>query len=102
MIGAPKLREKYDGHASDAVVEAELSLINTRLRRKSKHGERVIPLLLDGQQADAFPPQMQDLVFIDFRDETKYFSNTLSLVWRLHNLPFDSDALREFRSALET
>jgi small GTP-binding protein len=100
VVGTQALRTKYSTRDSEPVVAAELHLINTRLRRPKQYGKRVIPLLLEGEQQTAFPPQLQDVVFVDFRDESQYFQNVLMLIWRLYELSFDNRALRELQESL--
>lgn len=102
VIGTSLLREKYDDKNRDAVVTAELSLINTRLLRPSQYGLNVIPILLEGEQKSSFIPSLQDIVYIDCRNEENYFYNIFSLIWRLYELPFDNPNYSETLSMLKS
>ena len=99
LVGTPSLREKYDSRTADPVVAAELKLINTRLRKRSK-SEGVLPLLLEGEQATSFPPLAEDSVFIDFRVENNYFERMLDLLLTLYRIPFDEPAMRDLRDTI--
>jgi small GTP-binding protein len=99
-VGTPTYLAKYNAESSDAVVEAELRLIGTRLRKRGAVRERVIPLLLDGEQATAFPPQFEDSVFIDFRLERQHFVKLLDLVLTIYEIRFDQPGVEEFRESL--
>ena len=100
VAGTPELRQKYDTQKPDSIVASELQLINTRLRKPTMYGPSVIPLLLAGEPDDSFTPQLQDVVFIDFRDEDFYFAKLLDLIWRLYELPFDNPLLDELRASV--
>lgn len=99
-IGTPGYLKKYNDDSSDPVVEAELRLIGTRLRKRAAERERVIPLLLDGEQVTAFPPQFEDSVFIDFRFERQYFLKLFDLLLTLYVIPFDHPRGEELRDSL--
>jgi small GTP-binding protein len=100
VVGTPELRRKYEDPDADAVVAAELLLVNTRLRQPSRYGTKVIPLLLDGDRATAFTPQLQDVVGLDFTDEDMHFVRLFELVWRIFELPADHPRFEELRESL--
>jgi GTPase SAR1 family protein len=100
VVGTPKLREKYDTHSHDPVVAAELRLINTRLRKPSKYGSTVIPVLLAGNFETSFAPLIQDIVAFDFSIDESYFVNLLNLIWRLYEIPFDNPLLEELQKSI--
>jgi hypothetical protein len=99
-VGTPRYLQKYNTESSDPVVEAELRLIGTRLRKRAEERERVIPLLLDGEQQAAFPPQFEDSVHIDFRLQQQYFVKLFDLVLTLYGIPFDHPGAEERRDSL--
>lgn len=98
IIGTPELGEKYRNIDKDAVVSAELSLINTKVRQPSKFGRNVIPILREGTSTDVLTPLLQDLVYMDFRLQSSYFSNLIELVWRLYELPLDHPWYTELKN----
>ena len=100
MIGTPLLREKYDATDADPVVVAELKLINTRLRKRAAESERVIPLLLEGEPPTSFPPLAEDSIFVDFREEDRYFERLFDLILILHGIRSDEPAMDEPREML--
>ncbi|HEV2706542.1 MAG TPA: TIR domain-containing protein [Pyrinomonadaceae bacterium] len=100
VVGTPGLRQKYETETADPVVDAELRLINTKLRKRTKERERVLPLLLDGTIEDSFPPLFEDSVCIDFRREESYFVNLFDLVLRLHHIRFDDNAVIDLRESM--
>ena len=93
VIGTPRLVEKYLAADTASVVAHELRLIGARLNKDMRQRSRVIPLLLDGEQATALPPMLQDSVFFDFREEQNYLFELRNLVIRLYELPFDDPAV---------
>ena len=82
------------------MVEAELRLINTKLRKRPAVAERVIPVLLKGTQQTAFPPLFEDSVYIDFRREESYFLSLFDLVLTLYGISFEDEAIVECRKGL--
>jgi hypothetical protein len=98
-IGSPEYLRKYVDATSDSVVEAELRLIETRLRKRATERQRVIPLLLTGNQATSFPPQFEDSVYVDCRAESQYFAKLFDLFLTLYTIPFDHPKVEEFRDA---
>lgn len=99
VAGTKRLRKKYDAKKTDAVVEAELRMINTRVRKKSE-SERVVPLLIEGEAAASFPPLLEDSVFVDFRDPDLYFERLFDLLLKLYAIPFDEPAMRDLRDTI--
>jgi hypothetical protein len=100
VVGTPELRGKYETESADPVVASELELINTRLMQPSRYGRKVIPLLLAGEPHTSFTPQLQDPVYIDFRDESFYFVHLFKLIWHLFNLQLDHPALDDLLAAM--
>ncbi len=94
-VGTKLYLEKYKTESSDPVVDAEIRMIQTRLRKKTRIRETVIPLLLEGTQKGSFPPQFEDSVFIDFTENKNYFVELFRLIMRLYNIPFDHPGLDE-------
>lgn len=99
-IGTPKYLTKYNSEDSDPVVDAEVRLINTRLRKRTVERERVIPILLSGNADESFPPLFHDSVFIDFRIDNKYHVSLFDLVLTLHRIPRDDSHVIDLRDAV--
>ncbi|MEZ4957734.1 MAG: toll/interleukin-1 receptor domain-containing protein [Saprospiraceae bacterium] len=99
-VGTPKLKEKYISQESDPVVAAELKLINLRVRQPNFYGETVIPVLLDGNAATSFTPQLQPLVSVDFREVEYYFLKLFDTIWHLHGLSFENPLLEDLRASM--
>ncbi|HEV3455806.1 MAG TPA: TIR domain-containing protein [Thermoanaerobaculia bacterium] len=98
-IGTPGYRTKYDTIDADPVVEAELRLINTRLRRRSRRAG-VLPLLLAGDLKTSYPPLFEDSVLLDFREEDAYFVALFDLLLTLYQIPFDTPGLSDLRNTI--
>jgi hypothetical protein len=47
----------------------------------------VLPLLLEGNPAEALPPALTTRVFSDFRDDARYFDTALDLLLSLYEIP---------------
>ena len=109
VVGTPQLREKYDTQQTDPVVASELQLVNTILMQRNTEGDKVIPVLLDGTPETSFTPQLQGLVYIDFRSQeldldsqlkeltiaNLYFANLITLILRLYKIPLDHSGLED-------
>jgi hypothetical protein len=100
VVGTPELLDKYKPPTSDAVVAAELRLIDLRIQKPSQYGWSVVPLLLAGESSTSFTPQLQELVQVDFRDDGFYFVKLFDLIWRIHGLPFDNPLLDDLRQSM--
>lgn len=100
VIGTPGLREKYDRPNDDSTVGAELRLIGRLLRRDRSSREAVVPLLRSGD-AQVFPPQLQDQVHVDFRDDAAYFDKLVDLLLSLYGIPFHHPGAIEVRRQME-
>ncbi|HEV7921331.1 MAG TPA: TIR domain-containing protein [Thermoanaerobaculia bacterium] len=92
VIGTPALLAKYDG--LEGVVAGELLLASKRLSKG------VLPILLDGDAATAFPPLYKDTVHFDFRHEEHYFERLFDLLLVLYGIPYEEKAVQYMRDAL--
>jgi small GTP-binding protein len=100
VVGAPGLVQKYNSKTSDPVVTAELEMLNLRLRQPNKYGHTILPILVEGDSASAFSPQLQKLVYVDFKQSEQYFRQLFDMIWRLYNLPFDNPLLDELQESM--
>lgn len=96
-----KYREKYETEEEDPVVDMEIRMIETRLRKRTAIRKTVIPLLLEGTQTSAFPPFFEDSVYINFTDKKRYFVELFRLIIRLYNIPFDYPGLDELIDSMK-
>jgi hypothetical protein len=101
-VGTPRYRRKDRALQMDPVVQAELRLIKSKLRKRDAIRDTVIPLLRKGTAQTAFPPLLEDSVFIDFRRETEFLAHLFELILTLHRIPFDDKIVRKHRAALLT
>jgi hypothetical protein len=99
-IGTPGLVQKYKSKTSDPVVTAELEMLNLRLRQPHKYGHTILPVLVEGDSASSFSPQLQKLVYVDFKRSEQYFRQLFDMIWRLYNLPFDNPLLEELQDSM--
>ncbi|NQZ11777.1 MAG: toll/interleukin-1 receptor domain-containing protein [Algicola sp.] len=100
-VGTESYLKKYQTESEDPVVDAELRMIGTRLRKRAEVRETVLPLLLEGTQTSSFPPMFEDSVFINFTERERYFVELFRLLLRLHGIPFDYPGLDELMHSLE-
>lgn len=101
VVGTPLLKEKYENTSANAMVAEELRMINTRLRQRGKYGEKVIPLLLEGSAEMSLTPFLQDVVYVDFRQEQLYFYYLFGLIVRLYQIGFDHPVVVELQNSLK-
>jgi GTPase SAR1 family protein len=101
-IGTLEYLEKYNTESADPVVDAEIRLIGTRLRKRTEEHVRIIPLLLAGEQLTSFPPLFHDSVYINFVDEENYFINLLNLILTLYSIPFDIPYLDNLKNSMRS
>jgi small GTP-binding protein len=100
VVGTPALKKKYISKKTDPVVKAELNLINLRIRENSEYGDTVLPLLLEGTAKEAFTPQLQTLVNIDFTLTELYFRKLFDMIWQIFDLPFDHPLLEKLQASM--
>jgi hypothetical protein len=99
-VGTPAYRRKDRAENADPVVQAELRLIKSKLMKRDDIHNTVVPLLCKGTSQEAFPPLMQDSVFIDFRIETDFFIHLFALILTIHRVPFEDKMARQHRNEL--
>jgi TIR domain len=102
VVGTPLYRQKYDNEINPggSVVAAEVDLIHSRLTGTEHQKKSVLPILLEGMEANSFPPLMRGRVYADFRNESSYFSVLFDLVLTLYSIPFDNPAVSDLRGDL--
>lgn len=101
-IGSPEYRAKYLMHEDDPIVDAEIRIIQTMLRKNKGTRERVLPILIDGDISTSFPDLFHDSVIVDCRSEGSTATGLFELVARIHGIDFSSEKFIQLRRALET
>jgi WD40 repeat protein len=99
-LGTPNYGKKGKADDADSVVQAELLLIKSKIRKRGAIRDTVIPLLCEGRPEEAFPPLLEDSVFVDFRTEADFFARLFDLILTLHGIPFQEDMARKHRNEL--
>ncbi|HMN14170.1 MAG TPA: TIR domain-containing protein [Bellilinea sp.] len=97
-IGTPDYLRKYDDENSDPVVDAEIRLINTKLRKRTPEREKIIPVLLSETADKSFPPLFKDSVYIDNTNKDNYFNNLFDMILTMYKIPFDHPSVIDFRN----
>jgi small GTP-binding protein len=102
VVGTNRYRQKYDNldPKMGTVVAAEGKLIARRMRGPELQQRTVVPVLLDGDANESFPPCLHDQVFSDFRDEDTYFTTAFDLILSLYQLPPNHPAVADLRESL--
>jgi hypothetical protein len=102
VVGTPPYRLKYENKDSKTgyVVAAEVDLINNRLLGTEPQKRSVLPLLLDGDEADSLPPLLQRRVYADFREERAYFATAFDLILSLYQIPPNHPVAADLRESL--
>ena len=100
VIGTAGLVQKYNSKTTDPVVTAELEMLNLRLRQPNKYGHTILPILAEGDSDTSFSPQLQKLVYVDFKQSAFYFRQLFDMIWRIYNLPFDNPLLDELQASM--
>ena len=99
-IGTPRYRLKYEDPNQDAVVRAELRVINARHMKRDVLHDTVIPLLRQGTRDGSFPSLLQTSVFVDMRDDRDFLSRLFELVLTIHRIRFDEPMARKYRAQI--
>jgi hypothetical protein len=61
----------------------------------------VLPILLESDEAQAFPALMRGRVYADFRHEGGYFLTLFNLISTLYGIRFDAPEFAELRETLD-
>ncbi|MDQ3919215.1 MAG: TIR domain-containing protein, partial [Acidobacteriota bacterium] len=102
VVGTPLYRKKARNVASakGSVVAAEWDLAGIRLLAAEAQKKTIMPVLLAGEESEAFPPLLRGQVFADFRDERNYFAAAFDLILSIYNIPFNHQAVADLRDSL--
>ena len=102
IVGTKAYRRKYDNKApqTGTVVAAEMDVISAKLLGTEAQKETVIPLLLEGESNESFPPALQTRVRSDFRNDDRYFDTALDLLLGLYGIPPRHAAVTHWKQQL--
>src|SRR5262249_49480583 len=102
-VGTPLYRQKYDNIVSKkgSVVAAEGGIIMLPYIGTEAMKATVLPLLLDGDEAQAFPGLMRGRVYADFRRENGYLRTLFDLILTLYGIPLDGAGIADLRASLD-
>ena len=102
MIGTPLYRHKYENKDTKAgfIVAAEVDLIHNRLLGTEEDKLSILPVLLEGEKAQALPPLLHGRIYADFRDDRRYFGVVFDLILSLYQLGPEDSFVGELRETL--
>jgi GTPase SAR1 family protein len=102
-VGTPLYRQKYENTVSEkgSVVAAEGDLITLRYLGTEAMKATVLPILREGDEAQAFPALMRGRVYADFRHEGGYFLTLFNLISTLYGIRFDAPEFADLRDTLD-
>jgi small GTP-binding protein len=102
VVGTPLYRQKAKNVVSPkgSVVAAEWDVAGIRLLASEDQKRTVLPVLLDGEESEAFPPLLRGRVYGDFREEEAYFTTAFDLILSLYQLPPNHPAVADLRESL--
>ena len=84
----------------ESQVSNEVSLILDRLNGPADKRDSVLPVLLEGEAKDAFPPLLQPLIRADFRDAKNYFAALFDLFCTMLRCKPDDSRVQGLRQSL--
>jgi hypothetical protein len=102
VVGTPLYMKKYKNAESPegSVVASEVDLINLRLTGTEQRKHTVLPLLVEGEALESFPPLLCGRTYADFREEAAYFGTLYDLILTLYRIPFNHPAVADLREKL--
>ncbi|MCY2967392.1 MAG: TIR domain-containing protein, partial [Planctomycetota bacterium] len=102
IVGTPACRLKYDNKDSrtGTFVASEVVWVLARMRGSEAEQHTVVPLLLEGEPAESFPPALKLTQWSDFRDDARYFDTALELLLGLYGVPPQHPAVAHWKSRL--
>ena len=62
--------------------------------------QTVLPVLREGDEAEAFPALLRGRVYADFRDESAYFTTAFDLLLDLYGIAHHNAAVADLRESL--
>jgi len=103
VIGTPALKKKYA--QTNTVIRTQLDMVHKRMSIEDevikKHGlqvqRSVIPVLLEGTREASFPDFLDNLTYLDMRDDSKDLSHQISRLISIMLLPEEKYCLYFWR-----
>ncbi len=88
VVGTPLYRQKSKNAASTkgSVVAAEWDLAGIRMLATEAQKQTVLPVLLAGEESEAFPALLRGRVYADVRKSEGYFETALELLLGLYQI----------------
>lgn len=102
VVGTPQYKQKYENkHVQmGSVVNQEIELINRRLNGTEAEKRTVLPLLLEGNESEAFPEPLRGRLFIAFQEERFYFVSLFNLILTLYRIPSQDPIVGDLRKIM--
>lgn len=102
IVGTKSYLEKFENRDPKfgTVVAAEMDQVSARLLGSEPRKKTVLPLLLEGNPEEAFPPALTTRVYSDFRDDELYFQAALDLLLSLYEVPPRHPAISHWKKQL--
>lgn len=102
VVGTPGYRTKYENteKGTGSIVAAEFDVISNRLLGTEAQKQSVLPILLQGDKTNSFPPLLHSRVFADFRDKAEYFVTLFDLVLNLYGISTTEAGVADLRNSL--
>jgi hypothetical protein len=102
VVGTPRYRQKAKNVASakGSVVAAEWDLAGIRMLATEVDKQTVLPVLLAGDESEAFPALLRGRVYADFRNERDYFVTAFDLILDLYEIAHLDPAVTDLRDSL--
>jgi small GTP-binding protein len=102
VVGTPQYRQKAKNLVSPkgSVVAAEYELAGLRLLAAEGDKRTVLPVLLQGDEAESFPALLRGRVYADFRNEETYFTTAFDLILSIYEFPPNHTAVADLRELL--
>ena len=98
VVGTTTYLDKAEAQDRNAVIQAEVELINNRWLRRAFR-ETVLPLLRSGTPETALPRLLRGSVHLDFRRDIDFPARLFDMVLRIHRIPFYEPMARQYRAA---
>jgi hypothetical protein len=102
VVGTPHYRQKAKNVASGkgSVAAAEWELAGIRMLATEANKHTVMPVLLVGDESEAFPALLRGRIYADFRRERAYFTTAFDLILDLYEINHNDAAVAYLRESL--
>jgi small GTP-binding protein len=102
VVGTPLYRQKTKNliSANGNVLAAEWDLAGIRMLTTEAEKQTVLPVLLEGDESEAFPALLRGRVYADFRKNEAYFNVALELLLTLYRIQPTESVATELQASL--